>query len=130
MLDTNVVSAFMHGRNSVLDRRITVHRKSELCVSAITYGETRYGLAKRPEASRLAAAAEALFSSIEILPWTSDVARRYGDIRAELRRQGRALQPLDMLIAAHALEVGATLVTSDRAFRFVPGLSVENWLEA
>jgi tRNA(fMet)-specific endonuclease VapC len=34
-----------------------------------------------------------------------------------------------MLIAAHALEAGATLVTSDRAFRFVPGLMVENWLE-
>ncbi|WP_246249001.1 type II toxin-antitoxin system VapC family toxin [Chelativorans alearense] len=130
MLDTNAVNAFMHGRSSELDRRITVRVKPELCVSAVTYGETRYGLAQRPEATRLAAAATALFRMVEILPWASDVGERYGEMRAELRRQGRALQPLDMLIAAHALEVGATLVTSDRAFRFVPGLQVENWLEA
>jgi len=40
---------------------------------------------------------------------------------------GLALQPLDMLIAAHALEAGAVLVSADRAFRFVPGLTVEDW---
>ncbi|WP_309084724.1 PIN domain-containing protein [Chelativorans sp.] len=57
-----------------------------------------------------------------------EVADRYGEVRAELRRLGR-IQPLDLLIAAHALQVGATLVTSDRAFQFVPGLAVENWLE-
>lgn len=45
-----------------------------------------------------------------------------------MRRLGKALQPLDMLIAAHALEAGATLVSSDRAFRQVPGLAVEDWM--
>jgi len=128
MLDTNVVSAFMHGRSAALDSRISAHEKAELCVSVVSYGETRYGLAQRPQAKRLAAAADALFDLVEILPWTAEVARRYGEMRAQLRREGRMLQPLDTLIAAHALEMGATLVTSDRAFRFVTGLTVENWL--
>ena len=129
MLDTNAVSAFMHGRSTTLDWRISAYGKAELCVSVVTYAETRYGLAQRPEAKRLAAAADALFDLVEILPWTAEVACRYGEMRAQLRREGRMLQPLDMLIAAHALEAGATLVTTDRAFRVVPGLMVENWLE-
>jgi tRNA(fMet)-specific endonuclease VapC len=44
-----------------------------------------------------------------------------------MERSGNLLAPLDMLIAAHALEAGATLVSNDRAFRFVPGLAVEDW---
>lgn len=51
----------------------------------------------------------------------------YGELRAAMRRIGRGLQPLDMLIAAHALEAGAVLVSSDSAFRHVPGLAVEDW---
>ena len=129
MLDTNAVSAFMHGRNPSLDQRISAHARLELCVSAVTYGEISYGLALRPEATRLAAAAETLFRLVEIMPWTHEVAQRYGDMRAALRREGRSLQPLDMLIAAHALETGTILVSGDGAFRFVPGLSVENWLD-
>jgi tRNA(fMet)-specific endonuclease VapC len=128
MLDTNMVSAFMHGRSPELDRRISSRGKPELCVSVITYGEIRYGLAQRPEAKRLAAAAEALFGLIVILPWTREVAYRYGETRAMLRRNGRTLQPLDMLIAAHALATDATLITNDRAFRQVPDLAVDDWL--
>jgi tRNA(fMet)-specific endonuclease VapC len=44
-----------------------------------------------------------------------------------MEQSGKSLQPLDMLIAAHALEAGATLVTNDRAFRHVPGLEIDDW---
>jgi predicted nucleic acid-binding protein len=54
-------------------------------------------------------------------------ADRYGLLRAEMQRIGKSLSALDMLIAAHALSLGATLVTTDAAFRHVPGLSVEDW---
>jgi tRNA(fMet)-specific endonuclease VapC len=127
MLDTNVVSAFMHSRNSLLDRRIANHANRDLCMSAISHGETLYGLARRPDAIHLAAAAAQLLEVVNVLPWTAETATRYGDLRAQMRRSGRALQPLDMLIAAHALEAGATLVTSDGAFQYVPGLAVEDW---
>jgi tRNA(fMet)-specific endonuclease VapC len=46
-----------------------------------------------------------------------------------LERSGKSLAAMDMLIAAHALEAGATLVSSDRAFRHVPGLTVDDWTE-
>lgn len=127
MLDTNAVSAFMHGRSRSLDRQISIRSRTELCVSAISHGETLYGLANRPEAGRLAKAAAGLFDRVEILPWTSETAGVYGDLRAKLRQIGKPLPPLNLLIAAHALETGAILVSSDRAFRHVPGLTIEDW---
>ena len=129
MLDTNAVSIFMHGRSPTLDNEIVGHGNPRLSVSAITYGETLYGLRNRPEATRLAATAEMLFKMVEILPWTADAANTYGNLRAEMRRTGKSLQPLDMLIAAHAVSVGSVLVTADKAFRHVPGLESEDWTE-
>ncbi len=127
MLDTNIVSAFMHARSAELDRRISASGKNELCMSAVSYGEIRYGLSMKPEAVRLAAAARVLFSMVDVLPWTAETAQSYGELRAEMRRGGVSLQPLDMLIAAQALEAGATLVSNDGAFRHVPGLEVVDW---
>ncbi len=127
MLDTNAVSVFMHGRSASLDRRILRSAHLELCMSAITYGEIFYGLAHRPEATRLAKAAAKLFEMVDVLPWSVATAERYGRLRAELRRTGVTLQPLDLLIAAHALEAGVTLVSNDAAFRHVPGLVMEDW---
>jgi len=130
MLDTNAVSVFMHGRSVNLDIEIARYRKPALCLSAITYGETLFGLHNRPEAVRLAATANAFFEMVEILPWTAEVAVSYGVLRAEMRRSGKSLQPLDMMIAAHAVSVGAVLVTADQAFKHVPGLETEDWTVA
>ena len=127
MLDTNAVSIFIHGSSRTFDERVAEAGAGRLAVSAVSYGETFYGLAKNPGARRLHAAAEHLLQMVTILDWTATTGRRYGHLRAAMRRAGKALQPLDMLIAAHALEAGATLVTNDRAFRHVPGLAVEDW---
>jgi predicted nucleic acid-binding protein len=68
---------------------------------------------------------EGLESSVDIRPWTTRAACRYGPLRAELDAVGKPLGSLDLLIAAHALAEGCTLVTADRAFTNVPGLQVE-----
>jgi tRNA(fMet)-specific endonuclease VapC len=127
MLDTNAVSDLIRKNSNRLDVRTAAAGTERLVVSVISYGETLYGLANNPEAKRLRAAAEHILATLTILDWTARTGGRYGQLRADMRRSGKALQPLDMLIAAHALEAGATLVSSDRAFRFVPGLAVEDW---
>lgn len=59
---------------------------------------------------------------------TSEAARIYARLFADLRRAGRTMQAMDLLIAAIALSLGnCTVVTSDSDFSFVPTLSVENW---
>ncbi len=130
MLDTNVVSTLIHGRSRQLDRRIGATTTDSLCVSIITFAETSFGLAKRPHATVLAAAANDLFGKLDVRDFDLTAGAAYGALPALLETRGTPLSPLDMLIAAHALSIGATLVSADRAFRFVPNLRVEDWTSA
>ena len=129
LLDTNTISYASSGRSPVALRKISEQSIGCVLISAISYAEVRYGLARRPGAVRLERATEALFAEAVILPWTAFTADIYARLRTSMERGGKSLAPLDMLIAAHALEAGATLVSNDRAFRHVPGLTVEDWTE-
>lgn len=126
MLDTNTVSHLIKAHPAVA-RRVVAAPMAFLCVSAITKGELLFGLAKRPDTKRLHLAVRELLRRVDVLSWDNAIAEDYGTVRAELERQGKVLAPLDLLIATHALSVGAILVTNDRAFRQVAGLVVEDW---
>ena len=126
MLDTNTVSFLIRGEPVVVAHVVEVPMNS-LCLSAITEGELRFGLAKRPEAKGLHGAVNELLLRIEVLPWDRPIAACYGTLRWELEKRGRPLGPLDLQIAAHALGTGAELVTNDGSFRQVPGLQVIDW---
>ncbi len=126
MLDTNTVSHLVK-RHPIVTRRVVDVPVASLCISAITAGELFYGLAKRPEAVRLHAAVTELIRRVDVLPWQSSSAERYGTVRATMDRTGRTLGSLDLLIAAHALDVGAVLVTNDRAFSQIADLQIEDW---
>lgn len=129
MLDTNTVGAIVSYRRPQVRARMRTADTRDLCVSAISFAETTFGLAKKPDATNIASMTRALFAEIAVLPFNGETAELYGRLRATMPRQAKSLGALDMLIAAHALSVGATLVTSDRAFRFVPDLRTEDWLE-
>jgi tRNA(fMet)-specific endonuclease VapC len=126
MLDTNTISYLMREHPAV-ERHVRGTPIPSLCISVITVGELMYGLVRRPEAVRLRTAITEFFLRVEVLPWTASTAERYGTVRAELEGSGKPLAPLDLLIAAHALDAGAILVTSDKAFAGVPDLVVQDW---
>jgi tRNA(fMet)-specific endonuclease VapC len=100
-----------------------------VCISAITAGELAFGLAKRPEALALKEAVKEFLRRVDVLPWDAATSEVYGRARAASEGQGRVLAPMDLLIGTHALSIGAILVTSDRAFAQLPGLSIEDWTE-
>jgi len=128
MLDTNTVSYLVKG-NPTVARRVLEVPMASLCVSSITQGELLFGLAKRPGAKRFHVVVREFLLRVDVLPWDSTIAERYGSARAGLERHGKILGPLDLLIAAHALAVDAVLVTNDRAFSQVAGLQIEDWTE-
>lgn len=126
MFDTNTVSHLLKKHPEVA-RRVVAVPMASLCLSAVTEGELLFGLARRPEARKLHLAVREFLQRIDVLPWDSAIAERYGTVRADMESKGRILAPLDLLIAAHALGVSATLVTNDGAFGQVPNLSIEDW---
>ncbi len=126
MLDTNAASQAIRAHPGVISR-LTSKPLSDVCVSAITRGELLFGVAKRPHATKLGRAVSEFLLRVGAIPWTGDVADRYGALRADQEARGLPLAPLDLLIAAHALALGATLVTQDRAFAHVAGLTLEDW---
>ena len=128
MLDTNMVSRLVRmDANAVASARAVPI--ASLCISAITAGELLFGLAKRPEATRLRVAVKEFLRCVDVVPWDDEVAEHYAQTRATLEFQGKTLAPLDLLIAAHAKSLGAVLVTNDKAFRQMSNLRLEDWTE-
>jgi len=126
ILDTNMVS-YLIKKNPNVARHIADVPITSLCVSSITEGELLFGLSKHPNAKLLHRVIREFLLRTDVLPWDSSVAECYGHLRANMERQGKILAPLDMLIAAHALETDSILVTNDKAFKKVSGLMLEDW---
>lgn len=129
MLDKDTVSYALRGQESVV-AAILEHAPSELCVSAVTVSELRYGAARR-NSKRLQQLIDAFTGGIAVVAYDDFCAHHYGDIAADLVKRGTPLGELDVMIAAHAMALDLTLVTNNtKHFRRVRGLKVENWAEA
>lgn len=129
LLDTNMVSQLVRRHPQVV-QRVAAVPMSSLSISALTEGELRFGLVRRPEAVNLHRMIGEFLRCVDVLPWDGAVAVRYGELRADLERQGRILGTIDLLIAAHAQAVQAVLVSNDQAFRQIEGLVLEDWTYA
>lgn len=127
LLDTNTVAFHIRESSPALARRLRAIPASDAALSVITEMEIRFGLAKNP-ALKIRSAVEGFLEGMNILPLTSEATRHYARIRADLEARGTPIGPLDLLIAAHALALKATLITTDLTeFRRVPGLVCEDW---
>ncbi len=127
LLDTNIASCIIKGNSPSVDRRLVNVPMAQLTISAVTEGELRFGAARLPHAARLLNMIEDFFLRVAVLPWDSDAAQQYGQLRAELEREGQPIGNLDTMIAAHALALGAVLVTNDHAFGRIKKLKVVDW---
>ncbi len=128
MLDTNTASYIIKGEPAVIRERLRKVPMANICVSAITEAELLRGVAKKPEAKRLPVVVKEFLLRVEILPWDSDAADAYAQLRTACENEGKPLGNMDMLIAAHSVAVGAVLITNDKAFYNVKHhLMLEDW---
>jgi tRNA(fMet)-specific endonuclease VapC len=118
LVDTNTVSYIANGKSPAARLKLAALDPADTaCISSITEAELLFGLEKRPAAQKLRPAIEALLFRLTVLPFGRAEAAAYSVLRARLERAGRMLSAMDLLIAAQAIAAGATLVTSDAAFR-------------
>lgn len=124
MLDTNICSYFIRGRDKALIARMDAEA-DRICTSVVTLGELVAGAELKPSWRETV---EAFTDFIEILDFGRGAAQHYGQLRAELQKTGKPIGANDMLIAAHARSAGLIIVTNNsREFSRVPGLRVEDW---
>jgi tRNA(fMet)-specific endonuclease VapC len=131
MLDTNMASYVIKGHPPEVRLRLAALPMESIVVSVVTQAELLYGLARKGHPANFARLIHEFLLRVQVLPWDSDSATAYGDLRASCAASGITFGALDMMIAAHAVAAKATLVTHDQAFRLVPVdvLAVEDWIE-
>ena len=125
--DTNALSAYLRGDSHELIARMQ-QEFLQLRLSVVVVAEREFGFVHGAVAAKQRPKFEALLKLIPIDPLTLEDASHYAKIRSALEKKGLGIGPMDTLIAAQAVRLGATLVTRNtREFSRVPGLKVENW---
>lgn len=128
MLDTNTVSELARRPQGKVVSQVASAGSDSICVSIITACELKYGCVKKGSPG-LSAQIDAILGSIQVLALEVPVDAEYGWIRAGLETVGKPIGSNDLLIASHAFNLGAILVTANvEEFSHVSGLRVENWL--
>ncbi len=129
MLDTDTASYIIKGHSREVEAKLEAITPSMVCVSTITRAELMYGLKRLPTDHRLHIEVRRFLKIIRVLPWDSEAADYYADIRHQLTTSGQPIGELDMMIAAHSLSAGAMLVTNNiRHYeRIKAPLLLANW---
>lgn len=128
LLDSDVFSLMVSGRDEAINQRMETLGKGEAVLSVITTGEFFYGVAHQPISALREKRARRLIDFYGVLPITEEVSVAYGQIRADLRAKGTPIGPNDLWLAAQAKAHGLVMVTRNgREFKRVVGLKVEGW---
>lgn len=130
LLDTNTCIRFINGRSPSIRAKMLTTDDSEIAISTIVQAEMYAGSAKSQTPQRSREIQEEFFRRFVTIPFDTQAARIYGDIRGHLETQGTPIGGNDLLIAATAIAHDFILVTHNtREFGRVPGLKVEDWEE-
>ncbi len=130
LLDTDISSYIIKGRTPKLEGQLALVPPDRVCVSAVTRAELLYGLKRLATSHPIHVGVHQFLKIVRVIPWGGDAAEYYADILHQLTTQGKLIGEMDMMIAAHALSVGAVLVTNNiKHFERVDApLVLENWM--
>lgn len=115
----------MQGRDEGLLSKLSRLPVGQAVLSSVTLAELEYGRHRKGQPERLKKALDQILLRMDVLPWDKDVAKCYGAFCVTLEAKGINLSDFDMMIAAHAVAVNATLVSRDKAFAQVPKQSLK-----
>lgn len=128
LLDTEAASRLMRAERRAVSNLRRSGAKA-VSISSITMAELLYGARLREDSPSVMAAVRAFLTRIAVHPWDEAAAEAHAQIRVCAKRLGRSAGAFDIMIAAHAEALGATLVTSDAAVKNlkIEGLKIVSW---
>ena len=130
LLDTNICIYLIKNNPPEARKHFAAYAPGEIGIASVSVAELYYGVEKSAAREKNARALEALLLPLEIVPFDTAAARRYGSIRAMLEKRGTPVGAMDMLIAAVALANNCTLITHNlREFERIDGLRSESWVQ-
>src|ERR1700735_1706763 len=134
LLDTNALTRFARGIDLGIARKID-ENALDCRISSIAWFELRYGAARSPDPSKAIPRLKFIRNAIPAIEdFDEHAAQKAAEVRVALesmRPNAQPIGPYDVLLAGHALAMGAVLVTHNtREFVRVPGLSLENWQQS
>jgi tRNA(fMet)-specific endonuclease VapC len=129
LLDTGIAGDFIDRRRGVFERaREETARGNRIGIGLPVLAELAYGIEQSASRDRNMQSLRTALAVWKLWPFDEKAAFEYGRIAAALRRIGRPMQSIDIMVAAIAFSLGkCTVVSSDNDLLAVPGLSVENW---
>ena len=128
MLDTNICIYLIKQKPPKVLKHFKSHSIGDIGISSITLAELRYGVSKSRHIERNRQALDEFILPLEIEDFNEKAAAEYGTIRANLEKAGKPIGSMDMLIGAHALSHGATLVTNNtKEFKQIISLKAVDW---
>jgi len=128
MLDTDICIYIIKRKPVSVLKPLESLQHGQLAMFAITFAELMNGAKKSQHVEANLARLNALGELLDIRPFDKQAAVCYGDVRSNFEKRGETIGGNDLLIAAHALSLGWTLVTNnEREFNRIEGLKVENW---
>jgi tRNA(fMet)-specific endonuclease VapC len=132
LADSNAFSAYLRGRNPNLIARMNAAiAAGELRLSVMVLAELEFGARKAARTlgtTHFVDRVDQLKRVFDVDPIGPEFSEAYARVRDTLEAEGRKIGDRDTIIAAHALSLGAVVVSRNlREFERVPGLKVEDW---
>ena len=128
MFDTNICSYIIRNKpQSIKEKLKEVEQNHTVALSSIVVSELLYGATKK-DSPKLMRIVSAFIDNFIIYDYSKVSAQSYANIRTDLEKKGMIIGANDLLIASHALSLGAVLVTNNtREFERVEKLVLEDW---
>jgi tRNA(fMet)-specific endonuclease VapC len=129
LLDTNICIYAIKNKPAHLFEKIKSNIKNGIYISSLTIAEMEFGIENslKPQENRIALLK--FMSLFNILFFDDMDGIPYGKLKATLKKEGKLIGPIDMLLAAQAISKNLIFVTNNiKEFSRINNLNFENWV--
>jgi len=131
LLDSNAVTDLLSRRSPLVERVEEARQQgSQIGTCEPVVAELLFGLELSSKPQENIAHLMRGLARLRVWPFDRPASKEYGRIAADLRRRGRPMQVIDMMLAAVAFaQQNCVVVTTDSDLSAVAGLAVVNWMK-